>query len=139
MLSTPWHAPVFRATLDMADVEWLKDNRLGGDIVFPASGYVAMAIEAAYQSYHGSQHTKAAASVRKLGYRLRNVKFVKALVLKSGRTKKLMLTLAPHPGTGDVRQHFRILSLQEDVSHEHCKGMIRVELEAPPGKKINLS
>jgi hypothetical protein len=46
-----------------------------------------------------------------------------------------MLTLAQHPGSGDSWQHFRILSLHDDVQHEHCKGMICVEYEAPPGKK----
>jgi hypothetical protein len=73
--------------LDVAKVELLNDHRLGADMVFPAFGYIAMAIEAIYQSYHGSQHTEATFAVGKMGYRLRIVKFVKALVLKKAEQK----------------------------------------------------
>jgi hypothetical protein len=87
VLSTPWHAPVFCATLDVAKVGQLKDQRHGAGIVFPASGYIAMAVQAAYQIFHGHQHSNEASSIVKLGYLLHNVRFVKLLVLEQGRTE----------------------------------------------------
>jgi hypothetical protein len=66
---------------------WVKGHRLGADIVYPVSGYIATAICGAYQSYHGSQHIDDASSVVKLGYWLRDVRFVKPLVLERGRAE----------------------------------------------------
>ena len=39
-------APTWRNFLRVSEISWLKDHKLGADIVFPGAGYVAMAIEA---------------------------------------------------------------------------------------------
>ena len=43
-LTTTW-----RNILDIKEVDWLKDHRLGPSIVFPTAAYLAMAVEAMCQ------------------------------------------------------------------------------------------
>ncbi|KAG9674995.1 ketoacyl-synt-domain-containing protein, partial [Aureobasidium melanogenum] len=42
--------PTWRNKLRIKDVPWLSDHRIGTDVLFPAAGYCAMAIEAVTQS-----------------------------------------------------------------------------------------
>ncbi|KAH0317307.1 ketoacyl-synt-domain-containing protein, partial [Aureobasidium melanogenum] len=42
--------PTWRNRLRIRDVPWLSDHRIGTDVLFPASGYCALAIEAVIQS-----------------------------------------------------------------------------------------
>ncbi|KAH0050228.1 ketoacyl-synt-domain-containing protein, partial [Aureobasidium melanogenum] len=42
--------PTWRNRLRTKDVPWLSDHRIGTDVLFPAAGYCAMAIEAVTQS-----------------------------------------------------------------------------------------
>ncbi|KAG9749737.1 ketoacyl-synt-domain-containing protein, partial [Aureobasidium melanogenum] len=42
--------PTWRNRLRIKDVPWLSDHRIGTDVLFPAAGYCAMAIEAVTQS-----------------------------------------------------------------------------------------
>ncbi|KAI5202137.1 ketoacyl-synt-domain-containing protein [Aureobasidium subglaciale] len=42
--------PTWRNKLKIINVPWLSDHRIGDDVIFPAAGYCAMAIEAVTQS-----------------------------------------------------------------------------------------
>lgn len=37
MSATGWHAPVFKAVLRLSNLPWLRDHKLGSDVVFPVS------------------------------------------------------------------------------------------------------
>ncbi|KAK2034868.1 hypothetical protein LX32DRAFT_648230 [Colletotrichum zoysiae] len=50
VLDTAWQAHVFRKVLKLADLTWLKDHKMGSEVVFPAAGYVAMPVVAVYQT-----------------------------------------------------------------------------------------
>ena len=127
ILGTPWEAPIFKKTLALADVPWLKDHRMGTDILFPAAGFVSMAIEALYQHTYMTQPIEGLHSANQLRYKLRNVKFDKALVLEENNEVKITLSLTAHPGTKASWYDFRISSLKEDSRTEHCYGLIRTE------------
>ena len=106
---------------------------MGHEIVFPAACYIAMAVESVYQS-----HTYAAAKHRQVdqfNYRLRNVKFERALVLKDGASDcELLTTLNPCPENGERWHEFRVLSSREGDWKVHCRGFIRINQQA--GQRI---
>ncbi|KAI8632855.1 PKSKA1 [Xylariaceae sp. FL1651] len=138
---TSWHAPIFKKTLKLADLPWLKDHKLGSQVVFPGAGYIAMAIEAVYQTTLITVWKEEAAS--KYRYRLRDVKFSRALVLEEDTETRYTLALTPaRGGQGTVRSwyEFRVCSQQDLLDVEHSTGLICIETDyqdAPiPGDAI---
>ena len=129
VLNTSWTSPVWKKTLRLEDVPWLKDHRMGPDIIFPGAGYISMAVEAIYQA------TFAVASdedVQKLTaggyhYRLRDLKFPRALVLEENVGAKLMLTLYPVPGSTRGWFEYKVSSLAGEVWVENSTGFIRLD------------
>ena len=49
LLGTSSFCPEWRNRLRLKDVPWISDHVIGDDVIFPAAGYMAMAIEAATQ------------------------------------------------------------------------------------------
>ncbi|ERF75982.1 hypothetical protein EPUS_01348 [Endocarpon pusillum Z07020] len=127
ILATPWHAPAFRKTLLLERLPWLKDHRMGTDIIFPASGYISMAMEALYQTSTAQGIHVDKPSAAFLQYRLRSVKFEKALVLEEGTESKVVLSLNPLAGTKNTWYEFQVSSSNDGISMTHCTGLIRTE------------
>lgn len=67
--------PTWRNVLRMRDLPWLRDHSLGGESVFPAAGYFAMAMEAVTQL-----NEQSGSPVQIDNYVLRDVSIQKALV-----------------------------------------------------------
>ena len=62
----------FRNILSVKNVPWLRDHQVGSEIVFPAAGYLAMAVEAATQAIE--QHNRKGLEVLEIkGFTFRNV------------------------------------------------------------------
>ncbi|RFU25348.1 hypothetical protein B7463_g10989, partial [Scytalidium lignicola] len=127
MIGTPWNAPTFKRTLKLADLTWLKDHKLGEQIVFPGAGYVAMAVEAIYQTAFMTTWKEEVPD--RFRYRLRDVKFSRAIVIEEDAEKRIMLTLTPVSGSTRSWYEFKIYSLREETWTEHCTGLIRVETD----------
>lgn len=127
ILNSPWQAPTFRKILDLKDVPWLIDHKMGSEIVFPGAAFCAMAIEAIYQSVQMTRPVQGVERADQLRYRLRNIKFEKALVLEENNPVKVTLTLSPHPGTKDSWYDFRVVSHRDENKNDHCHGLIRIE------------
>ncbi|KAE8151513.1 hypothetical protein BDV25DRAFT_138748 [Aspergillus avenaceus] len=125
VLGTPWHNPTFKKRLDLANLPWLRDHRIGTDIIFPASGYIAMGIEAIYQT-SCMQLSAPFPSQNDLAYQLRNVQFEMALVLEEDVECVLTLTMNPFSGTKGNWYEFTIFSSRGDMSTRHASGMIRL-------------
>lgn len=70
-ITTTW-----RNHLRVRDIPWVESHKLGEDIVFPAAGYVAMAIEAVSQITHTTNGDRPSFS-------LRHVNIIKALPLSA--------------------------------------------------------
>ncbi|KAL8833881.1 MAG: hypothetical protein Q9170_004028 [Blastenia crenularia] len=68
-IKTTW-----RNHLRVRDIPWVESHKLGEDIVFPAAGYIAMAIEAICQITHTTKSSRPSIS-------LRNVNIIKAFPL----------------------------------------------------------
>ena len=127
ILSTPWHAPAFRKTILLDRLPWLRDHKMGSDIIFPASGYISMAMEALYQASTVRDANLGAQTADFLQYRLRNVKFDKALVLEEGIAAKTTLSLNQLAGTKNTWYEFAVSSSNDGNSMTHCMGLIRIE------------
>ncbi|RYC54291.1 hypothetical protein CHU98_g11917 [Xylaria longipes] len=126
ILGTPWHQPCWRKVLRIQDVPWLKDHRLGDTIVFPAAGYLAMAIEASFQVSKAIGLVPPDLTVSQLTYELRNCRFVKALVVgEDSAGPELVLTLAPSSGPDDGWYRFTISAQLDDVIDRHATGLVR--------------
>lgn len=132
VLSSPWDSPSFRKTLLLDRLPWLRDHQMGGDIIFPASGYISMAIEAMFQKAVKQRIHPAGTLSTSLQYRLRNVKFDKALVLEEGVVANVLLTLNHLAGTQDTWHEFQISSINGESSLIHCTGLVRLDTSQAP-------
>ncbi|KAB2572374.1 Reducing polyketide synthase rdc5 [Lasiodiplodia theobromae] len=128
VLGTSWtNSPTWKNILRLNDLPWLKDHKMGSDTLLPASGFVAMAIEAMYQLKQSVDPVEGVNSVSDLSYRLRDTKFDKALVLEEGVGVEVKLSLTPHPGTKNSWYRFTVSTLRDDVETEHSTGLIMVQ------------
>lgn len=95
---------------------------------------MAMAIEAAYQTTFANALSQGKTVPDNYRYRLRNVKFPKALVLEEGKESRVMLTFAPVPGSKDSWYEFKVSSLNDGSWSEHSYGLVCLERDHVPGK-----
>lgn len=126
VMGTSWNAPSFRRLLRLDDVPWLRDHKVGTDIVLPGAGFITMAVEAMYQKKQSTEPNQNVHSANDLCYRFRNVRFDKALVVEEEKQANVMLSLKQEPGSNDWHE-FRITSSTDDVFMEHCGGLVRTD------------
>ncbi|CAH0024600.1 unnamed protein product, partial [Clonostachys rhizophaga] len=130
VLGTSWKTPTWRSRLNVANLPYLMDHRMGGNAIMPGAGFVTMAIEAIYQKHcaclsHGGDDTNEIVR-NDLCYRFRNLRFSKALVLEEGRDMNTIFTLTAAPGSDDWH-NFTIFTAEGETVSEHCSGSIRIQ------------
>ena len=117
--------PEWRNILRPSDIPWLHDHVVQGNLVYPAAGFLAMAIEAEHQHVKDETHIKA--------YKLREVSVGHALVLAEGiDSVETGVSLRPYRESlradSDVWNEFRISSSADgSLWTEHSRGLIAVE------------
>ncbi|KAK8033522.1 polyketide synthase [Apiospora marii] len=126
IFGTSWHNPTWRKHLMLDDVPWLRDHKMGPDVLIPGAGLATMAVEAMYQKYAALNPDKDIESSNDLAYHLRNVRFDRALVVEENKESTILLTLIRVPGKKDWHE-FRISTSADDVVIDHCFGLIRVQ------------
>lgn len=133
ILGTSWAAPTFKRSLRLKDVPWIRDHTLGTEVVFPASGYIAMAVEAMYQTGKsaGIESLEGVGSVDEASYRLRDVRLSRALVVDEEGDNHIYLALSPAHGQVGAWFSFKISTLRGDAWTEHCSGLVRVSGPSP--------
>ncbi|KAI1083471.1 PKSKA1 [Whalleya microplaca] len=126
MPGTAWQSPVFKKVLKLAESPWLRDHRLGTQVVLPAAAYITMAVEAMNQTAMMTQWKEREPA--KYRYQLRDVKFHRALMLEENFEKRITLVLTPLQG-GSTRSWygFRVYSVQDELYTDHSTGSICVE------------
>ncbi|GAB1200503.1 hypothetical protein APSETT444_009876 [Aspergillus pseudonomiae] len=127
ILGTSWLHPTFKKTMDLSLLPWLKDHRIGTDVVFPASGYIAMAVEAMYQTGCMRKPNDPFPLSNELSYQLRNVRFNAALVLEEEVESEIYLTMNPFPGSNENWFEFLISSRRDGTITKHAAGLIRLQ------------
>ncbi|KAK8064661.1 Prosolanapyrone synthase [Apiospora phragmitis] len=124
--------PQWRNVLRIKDVPWLSDHRLIPDTVFPAAGFIAMAIEAATRVY---QEVPDALQVT--GFSLRKLDISTAMRFpKDDAGVEVMFSMSQtEMGTASSPAwvSFAVSSVSGYSSEwtEHCTGMIKVEVAEP--------
>lgn len=139
VLGSPWRAPVFKSTLSLEDIPYLREHRIGSDIIFPGSGYLAMAVEAMWQCAKMTRPDELAGveNVAQLGYRIRNAKFDRALILEEGRSVVIRTTLFPINTSGDGWFQYIISSWDEGAEPIHASGLIMMDRTIEEPLQIN--
>ncbi|RYP50633.1 hypothetical protein DL768_003915 [Monosporascus sp. mg162] len=138
ILSVPWQAPTFYKVLELSDVPWLRDHEIGDKVIFPGAGYLAMAVEAAYQTAFMNQWKERGQPPATYAYRMKDVRFLRSLVLGEDARTRVSLAMAPVHASPRRWYNFRIRSWMEGAWTEHCTGLVRVDEDefdttAPPG------
>ncbi|KAG2003943.1 hypothetical protein GB937_009307 [Aspergillus fischeri] len=115
VLGTLWQSPSWHRMLRLSDVPWLRDHRIGSEILFPAAGYLAMAMEAVRQTAlpTATAQDRDVLKTRKYRYCLRDVQFPRGLVLEDDVEIHIMLLLVPMAKLGQGWWEYKITSLAE--------------------------
>ncbi|KAI3339977.1 hypothetical protein F4824DRAFT_487475 [Ustulina deusta] len=114
----------WRNMLDIHDLPWLEQHKLGSQPVFPATGYIAVAVEAARQFFH--EKVKFEGPFK---YFIPRLSIKAALNLPpSGTAIEVMTSVRFQPVSNAVSStnwlEFTIQSFLEGIWTEHCVGVI---------------
>ncbi|KAI0431088.1 hypothetical protein F5Y09DRAFT_355290 [Xylaria sp. FL1042] len=114
----------WRNMLDIHDLPWLEQHKLGSQPVLPATGYIAIAVEAARQFFH--EKVKFEGSFK---YFIPRLSIKSALNLPpSGTAIEVMTSVRFQPVSNAVSStnwlEFTIQSCLEGIWTEHCVGVI---------------
>ncbi|CAG8903343.1 unnamed protein product [Penicillium egyptiacum] len=134
---SPDFHPLFRNLFHLDNAPWIRDHKVGDDIVFPFAGYAAMIGEAVRQLTGVNE-----------AFTLRNITVSTALVLNEGPPVEIMTTLHRHRLTDSLDSEwweFTIASQNGTSWTKNCSGEVRshsehledIEKKAPLVRKVN--
>ncbi|KAJ5740086.1 Acyl transferase/acyl hydrolase/lysophospholipase [Penicillium manginii] len=112
---------LFRNVFHLESASWMRDHKVGGDIVFPFAGYAEMIGEAMSQVSGATD-----------AFRLRRVVISAALVLKEHQPMEIMTTIRRHRLTQNLDSEwweFTISSYNRSTWTKHCFGEARMQVE----------
>ena len=117
--------PKWRNILRIADIPWLSDHKVQDSIVFPATGYLVMALEATAQ--YGTLHNVPISLATQ--YKFQEVKIGRSMVLSEDQHTEVTLILRPREGgSRDSSNTTMVFSISSWTSEggwaEHCEGLI---------------
>ncbi|KAF2847520.1 polyketide synthase-like protein [Plenodomus tracheiphilus IPT5] len=127
--------PRWRNFMRLREQPWLRDHVVQGDVLFPACGYLCMAIEACRQMCVIAPSTfLPPGSDSVLEYRLREVSISRAMVVpEAAEGVETSFSMRCRPGTGgsDPWHEFRIFSYTTDGGWaENCSGLVSVSSQS---------
>lgn len=120
--------PRWRQFIGLKSSPWLRGHVVQGQILFPAAGFLTMAIQAAHQHFQMASPNSRVESVL-----FRNISIGKGLVLQEdGPDVEIQLSLRPEARTAressSVWNEFRIFTVTDGGKWtEHCRGALQVE------------
>ena len=110
----------WRGMLDLANVPWLADHKLGSNVVLPGACYISMASRACQQLLSSTHQTKA--------FELRNVQIDKVMLLRPDSRLEVFTELRPLRLTSlvdcDYTWEFIISSMENNRLLRHASGCI---------------
>lgn len=104
--------------LRLSDITWLRDHLVGDSVIFPAAGYIAMAIETIYQKTYATGQIPEGTSISELPCKLRNVTFPRMLTLDTKSGTYILLSLQPCSSTKESWHEFTVSTITKDGSIE---------------------
>ncbi|RMZ82891.1 hypothetical protein DV737_g1950, partial [Chaetothyriales sp. CBS 132003] len=115
--------PVWRNLVHITNAPWLRDHKVGENIVFPFCGYISLAGEAIRQLTGAEE-----------GFSIRNILVSTALVLSEVKPTEIIATFSPHRLTNVLDSqwwNFTVSAYNGRNWTKHCTGQISA-LTAPP-------
>ncbi|CAG8152229.1 unnamed protein product [Penicillium salamii] len=112
---------LFRNLFHLDNAPWIRDHKVGDDVIFPFAGYAAMAGEAVRQATGMEQ-----------AFKLRDIIVSTALVLNDGPPVEIMTSLRPHRLTDSLDSEwweFTIASYNGTLWTKHCSGEVRSQTD----------
>ena len=114
----------WRGFVRVSEEPWVADHKIQGSILYPAAGFLAMAIEAALQS--------ADKTSKVMGFRLRELQLVAAMVITEDADIEYTVRLRPHlTGTRETASTWMEFSVSSSPDGraltQNCLGLILVE------------
>lgn len=129
--------PLWRHILNLNSLPWLREHIIDGVVIFPAAGYVCMAIEALRQLLAAQEDTPVL-----LKYVLKDVSFISSLTIPNPpQSVELQITLDSETNNkGSGWKEFCLTSVSAgEVCVEHCHGLIAAKLKgAADEDEVNL-
>ena len=120
--------PKWRNHIKIAEMPWVKGHAVQGRVVYPASGYICMALEAVRQRAHSRGETD-----KNVLYVLRDINITRALLVPDdAQGVETIFSLRPYPqtarGSSAIWNEFRVFSVSGNNDWgEHCRGLISVQ------------
>lgn len=113
---------LFRNYLSVDHVPWLRDHKIGDDIIFPAAGYIAQAVEALQQVSGDIENSVGFMN----GYRIQGLRIGSALLIPDDDTIETLLNMRILRIAGDATWYdFTISSVTATGNwSEHATGNI---------------
>lgn len=123
----------WRGHISLADAPWLADHKIQGTILFPAAGFIAMAIEAARQSNANANHKK-----RVKMFRIRELHLIAAAVVPSESGAAVEYTICLRPNRTALRDasgawtEFTVSTCPHGKGEleRNCTGLLMLEFES---------
>ncbi|KFY87076.1 hypothetical protein V500_07196 [Pseudogymnoascus sp. VKM F-4518 (FW-2643)] len=132
--STDWNPtePTWRNFVRLSELPWLKHHQVQDTVIYPAAGYVCMALEAAAQVLSVTP-LPVGRVVR--GFTVRDLAISRALVVpQSEEGVETVFSMRPEPeskvGSSGAWREFRVFSYGEGGWKEHCRGVVGVDFAA---------
>lgn len=124
----------WRGMIRLEEEPWVRDHKIQGSILYPAAGFLSMAVEAASQQAREQKSTVSA-------FRVRHVHLDAALVVAEDSAVETILQLRPHlPAPGSTTAAWMEFTVNSSVDkgplRQNCSGLIMVEYEADPDSEI---
>ncbi|KAI1098670.1 polyketide synthase-like protein [Jackrogersella minutella] len=137
----------WRNILRLSEVPWLRDHKVEAQVVFPASGYLAMAVEAISQILDLKDRPS---HVDSTSFELRNVSIHAAFIVQNGdeldsgaRDVEMHTTMSPRKLSATTVSadwyDFSISSWASGHTTSHCAGCIRVRGNTGPKSVVPVS
>jgi zearalenone synthase (highly reducing iterative type I polyketide synthase) len=124
----------WRHVIRLSEESWVGDHQIQGSILYPAAGYMAMALEAASQVADVAKHVVA--------YKMRDVQFMAAAIVSSDEPLECIIQLRPHvTATRDPSStwtEFMVGSCSDgNTLITNCSGLLLIEYEDNIGSEIS--
>ncbi|KAI0407186.1 reducing type I polyketide synthase [Xylaria palmicola] len=124
-------APVWRHIIRQSEIPWVKDHQVQSTVIYPAAGYICMAIQ-------GMRELLASERAQILGYSLRDIKIDTALLVPEDNTGievQLQLRSCRNDKRVGYERWFEFVvssvTMTDDWT-EHCRGFIAIEAASKP-------
>ncbi|KAM7211644.1 hypothetical protein V8F06_012970 [Rhypophila decipiens] len=129
-------APIWRHMIRTGEIPWVRDHVVQGDILYPAAGFIAMAIEAMRQMHSPEDRPIS-------GYRLSDMDLLKAVVVPEnteGVEVQLFLEPVSERSLEHGKRRFRVYSPSRTGQgwDEAVRGFVAVETDGEPSSLFSV-